>query len=252
MKKFISFILILALCIPLISPATAFAATTIKLNKTKLELHEGESYTLKLKGASGTVKWSSSKKSVATVSSKGKVKAVKEGKATITATYKNKTYKCAVTVISGKKADIIFTAFLTEDMSLEDYAKTFYGDNLKILNIKEYDDEHIAVTIYETDRLEMVKEIKNNYKDYAISLIADDNLKGIFTDVKTDKLFKNIKLYTDKEVFENTPFASVYAMIYFGFASDIIQAINLIDPEDRICNITIIDNATGEILLSID
>ncbi|HPU62602.1 MAG TPA: Ig-like domain-containing protein [Mobilitalea sp.] len=248
MKKFISFILILALCIPLISPATASAAT-IKLNKTKLELHEGESYTLKLKGASGTVKWSTSKKSVATVSSSGKVKAVKEGKATITATYKNKTYKCAVTVISGKKADIILTAILIDNMSLEDYAANFYGSNLKILDIKKYDDEHIAVTIYETDRLQMVKEFKDNYKDFALSLISDDNLKDVFNDVKTDKLFKNIKLYTDKEVFENTPFASVYAMIYFGFASDIIQAINLIDPEDRKCNLTIIDNTTGEILL---
>lgn len=68
------------------------------LNKTKLSLESGKTYTLKLKG-SNVKKWSSSNNSIATVSSKGKVTAKKDGKATITCLAKNnKKYKCTVTV----------------------------------------------------------------------------------------------------------------------------------------------------------
>ena len=48
--------------------------------------------------AKGTVKWSTSNKTVATVSSKGVIKGKKKGKATITAKTGGKTYKCVVTV----------------------------------------------------------------------------------------------------------------------------------------------------------
>lgn len=242
----------LAICIPLIRPETAYAAT-IKLNKTKLELHEGETYTLKLKGASGTVKWSTSKKSIATVSSKGKVKAIKEGQATITATYKNKKYKCTVTVLSGKKVDVIFTAFILGDVTIEEYAENYKANvpeylDANFLDVKVYDDQHISVTMYETDRLKLVKDINDNINEHASSLLSDDNLKDVFTDVKADKLFQNIKLYTDKKVYDKSPFASLIASIYFGIVSDVVQAVNLIDPEDRICIITIIDKTSGKIL----
>ena len=73
-------------------------------NKAKVKV--GKKYTLKLKYAAGkkaTVKkvtWKSSKKSVATVSSKGKVTAVKAGKATIAAT---------ITFKDGSKKKVKFT-----------------------------------------------------------------------------------------------------------------------------------------------
>lgn len=249
MKKFISFLLILALCIPLISPCEVYGATKINLNKTKIELHEGETYTLKLKGATGTVKWSSSKKSVATVSSKGKVKAVKKGKATITATYKNKKYKCTVNVLSGKKVDVIFTAYISEGTSLEDYVKYFEIDDLDFLDTKVYDDQHIAVTMYETDRKDAVKALKNNHDiliDTFLSKIK--GIENVFTDIEADELFQNIKLYTNKETYENSYIASVTASVYFQIISDAVQAFNLVEPKDRVYNITVIDNATGKIL----
>ncbi len=52
-----------------------------------------------MKGLSGNVKWSSSNKKVATVTSKGKVTAKKEGKATIKAKVGKKTFTCKVTVV---------------------------------------------------------------------------------------------------------------------------------------------------------
>ncbi|MBQ5473642.1 MAG: Ig-like domain-containing protein, partial [Lachnospiraceae bacterium] len=64
-------------------------------------LYEGKSTTLTVKKGSkkvSGVKWSTSNKKVATVSSKGKVTAKKKGTATITAKVSKKSYKCKVTV----------------------------------------------------------------------------------------------------------------------------------------------------------
>lgn len=77
--------------------------TTITLNKTKVSINKGKKKTLKatLKNAKGKkVVWKSSNKKVATVTSKGVVKAKKKGKATITATIKGTSIKakCTVTV----------------------------------------------------------------------------------------------------------------------------------------------------------
>ena len=80
----------------------------VKLNKTKATLEKGKTVTLKATLspadlAEKSVTWKSSNKKVATVSSKGKVKAVKAGTATITCTSKMTGAKatCKVTVING-------------------------------------------------------------------------------------------------------------------------------------------------------
>ena len=79
--------------------------TGITLNKKSLELERGEktkvTATIAPSNADGdkTVKWSSNKTSVATVSSDGTITAVAKGNATITATTSNgKTATCSVTV----------------------------------------------------------------------------------------------------------------------------------------------------------
>lgn len=81
------------------TPMTAQAATP-KLNKTSASMTVGSKMTLKLrnvkKGAS--VKWSSTKKTVAAVSAKGVVTAKSAGKATIKAVVNKKTLACKVTV----------------------------------------------------------------------------------------------------------------------------------------------------------
>ena len=99
--------LALSLAVPALLPAVPApltaraAAKTVKLNKTKATLYLGQTLQLKLNNAKGTVKWKSSKKAVATVSSKGKVTAKKKGSATITATNGKKSYKCKITVKKG-------------------------------------------------------------------------------------------------------------------------------------------------------
>lgn len=72
------------------------------LNKKKVSLIVGEKVTLKLKNWKKRVTWSSSKKSVATVSKKGVVRAKKKGKANITAKAGGKKYLCRVTVATAK------------------------------------------------------------------------------------------------------------------------------------------------------
>lgn len=80
---------------------TANYKITVKnptLNATKKTLKKGKSFTLKVTGAIGKVKYSTSKKSVATVTSKGKVTAKKKGKAVISVKANGVTLKCNVTV----------------------------------------------------------------------------------------------------------------------------------------------------------
>lgn len=81
---------------------TAQAATKVKINATKKTLVKGQTYTLKVSGTKKKVKWSTGKKSVSTVNSKGKVTAKAKGTATITAKVGSKKYTCKVTVETPK------------------------------------------------------------------------------------------------------------------------------------------------------
>ena len=85
---------------------TGIDVTSVSLDKTELELTEGDNETLvatiRPTGATNkNVSWSSNKESVATVDANGKVTAVKAGTATITVTTEDgsKTASCIVTVV---------------------------------------------------------------------------------------------------------------------------------------------------------
>ena len=85
--------------------ANTVAVKSVSLNKTTLSLQKGKSATLKAtitpsNATNKNVTWTTSDKSIATVSSTGVVKAVKKGKVTITVKTKDgaKTAKCTVTV----------------------------------------------------------------------------------------------------------------------------------------------------------
>ena len=105
MKKLISSILALFLLTSVISvfSISANAASSVKLSDTSITLIVGKSKTLKLQNTNKRVIWSSSKKSIATVNSKGKVIAKKPGKATITAKVSGKKYTCKVNVVKTFK-----------------------------------------------------------------------------------------------------------------------------------------------------
>lgn len=96
MKKLLAFVLAFAMIITIYQPSAAYAATKkIRLNAKTMTLQVGQKKTLKVKnaGKKAKLKWSSNKKSIATVSKKGVVKAVKAGNAVVT---------CKVTTKNGK------------------------------------------------------------------------------------------------------------------------------------------------------
>ena len=96
MKKLLAFVLAFAMIITIYQPSAAYAATKkIRLNAKTMTLQVGQKKTLKVKnaGKKAKLKWSSNKKSIATVSQKGVVKAVKVGNAVVT---------CKVTTKNGK------------------------------------------------------------------------------------------------------------------------------------------------------
>lgn len=111
--KIIALALAVAVLCPSIIPgadniSTAMAASykmTKKTTSTTLTI--GQKVTLKLspkklKVNTKKIKWTSSNKSIATVTSKGVVKGIRTGKVTITARYNKVSYKCKITVVKNR------------------------------------------------------------------------------------------------------------------------------------------------------
>lgn len=77
---FLAFLLVFCgsvITMDVVQTVPVFAASAVKLNKTKLTLKKGQTYQLKLSPDQKKVKWSSSKKTVVSVSKKGKLTAKK-------------------------------------------------------------------------------------------------------------------------------------------------------------------------------
>lgn len=99
-KRPVTGFLVFVLCISFaIGVIQTDAAGKVKLNKTKVSLEVGKTVNLKVYGTKKKVRWSSKKKSVATVSATGKVQAKKEGATQIVAKVSGKKYTCRVTVV---------------------------------------------------------------------------------------------------------------------------------------------------------
>jgi len=95
-----------------------FAAKSVKLNKTSISLYVKGTKQLKLKNYKKKVTWKSSNKKIATVTSKGLVKAIKKGKTVIIAkTANGKKYRCKVTVLGAKKPVVTSTPKVTPSIT---------------------------------------------------------------------------------------------------------------------------------------
>lgn len=96
------------------------AVSSVELDETNITLKEGETKTLKVtvkpdNATDKTVTWGSSKTDVATVDNTGKVSAIKEGVASITATSGGKSASCKVTV---EKAVVEVTSITLSETSV--------------------------------------------------------------------------------------------------------------------------------------
>lgn len=135
-KRLLSALLVAVMLLGIAMPQQAFAST-VRLNRSSLELYTGYSAPLVLKNAEN-VKWSSSSKAVAKVSSKGVVTAVDEGSCSIRAYDQDtrKTYTCTVKVRrkafsltqsmgTAKKDGTVYSL-----STLKNYIKSELGDTI--------------------------------------------------------------------------------------------------------------------------
>lgn len=97
-KKILKFSILLFLTYLLLPTAVVFAKSTPKISSKSASLYIGQTKTLYIYNTTSTAKWSSSKKSVATVTNKGLVKAKNPGRAIIKAKVGKRTLKCKVSV----------------------------------------------------------------------------------------------------------------------------------------------------------
>ena len=145
--KIISMILVMACIFTMVLPSNVEAAT-IKICKKSKTMYVGDSYTLYVVGTSEKAKWSSSNKKVATVSSKGKIKAKKVGKCTIKAKVGKKTYSCKLTVKKAGKT-------LTKEQAQADIEAACRAHGL--VSYPEYVNQLIASGEYdESERAELM------------------------------------------------------------------------------------------------
>ena len=117
-KKMISAFAVV-LCVTLLTPGVAQAKSQVALNKAKVTVCTGKTYTLKMTGISKKVKWSTSDKNVVAISKKsGKksekvtIKGINKGTATVAAKVKvgkkTKTFKCQVKVAGHKYSKVSY------------------------------------------------------------------------------------------------------------------------------------------------
>lgn len=118
-KKILILAMLLTFCTLMMTPVRAEAAAA-KLNKTKVVLEMGTQFKLKVKKASGKVKWFTSDKSVVKVK-KGVLTPVSVGSAKVTAKVSGRYLVCQVAVVD-------YTDMSVEQQEVVSYALQYLGN----------------------------------------------------------------------------------------------------------------------------
>ena len=179
MKRVRSIYAVMILCMIVLLGCTSFStevSAKAKINKKKVTIYVGKTVSLKVKNNKKKVKWSSTNKSVATVSTKGKVKAKKVGKATIIAKVGKKKYRCRITVKNKivknkteKKDEVIYSVKIENGLDVSaSYDRT-------IVKIYNYGNKNIYVGNPKADA-----DYISAYNILAGSEIYQSNRVGVF------------------------------------------------------------------------
>jgi hypothetical protein len=177
--------------------ANVVPVTGVSLNKTILELGEGQSETLSAtvtpeNASNKDVAWSSSDAEVATVDTAGKVTALKAGSATITVTTADggKTASCAVTVIqNGSYSDGQVITYLKSDKA-KDVPLIFMGDGFTSAQMGFGGRYEQVMTAFVAGLFDV--EPFKSYKEYfsVYIVVAVSNEEGVATpDHPVDNVF---------------------------------------------------------------
>lgn len=184
----------LALCFSLlvsvfsVTGQDAEAKKKIKLNKTKATIYVGKTVTLKVKGTKKKVKWSTSKKKVATVNKKGKVTGKKKGTAKITAKVAGKKLVCKVTVKKAKK----------QVPSIKATYDSIFGKM------------GVAVNLHQLQDKETLAHIKRHYS--SITLENEMKPEGLLWPefIKTEKAKKKTTKYVIPDTYKESTVPELY------------------------------------------
>ena len=146
---------------------------TISLDKEEITLEEGKTYNLKVTVSveGKSVTWTSGKESVATVDDNGKVTAVKEGEATITAKVDDKTATCKVKVT--KKAEE------------KPKSATLKKVTIQGATVDKIDDNNYSVTVTDKNKFSIVDDGK-----HVVVTLSDDKAKYSMTSLDAKNEFK--------------------------------------------------------------
>ncbi len=232
--------LALALTLTLISPVALPAAptatveaATIKINKTKKTLKVGQTYQLKITGTKKKVTWKSSKKTVATVTSKGKVKAKAVGKTNITATVGKKKFTCKITVKDADNKALATAPFNAKEVTAQGYSFVAPKDWISKTTTEngtyayatvptQQHVSHIAVAIQESD---------TNSLDYASIkevLSAQYTEETVYASL-TSQGYENLTISNFKTSDVETQLGTAFCLYYEANATVQEQPLNIIE-----------------------
>ena len=124
---------------------TAICTVTVAdmdISTNYVEVCAGDTTTLKVSGAKGPVTWKSAKKSIATISSTGKVKGVSVGETYVVAKVAETKFKCTVKVTSTPTTYENFRA------AQNTYLRDNYKDKKKLLAIYKYTYVKVKKVVY--------------------------------------------------------------------------------------------------------
>ncbi|MDF2588948.1 MAG: glycoside hydrolase family 18, partial [Anaerocolumna sp.] len=137
----------------------------IKISSQSVSLEENQSKTLKITGTTSKVNWSSNDKSVATVSSTGKVTAKSKGTATITASVAGKKLTSKVTV----KKPITTSTSTTNSNTLDSLTTSSQESSTKVVGY------YAAWAKYSGFTPDKIDASKLTHINYAFANIGSDN-----------------------------------------------------------------------------
>lgn len=235
MRKFLSIVFIIILCMSVAAPDVSYASS-IKLNKTKLELSVGKTYMLKLNGSSGSVTWTSSKKSVATVSSSGKISAIKEGKTVITAINKKKSFKCIVSVV-GAYVKVTVSDFFTGGEDISEYLSS-----TKFVQVVHVDDYTTTYTMTKSQQKNLLQFLKESFTE----LMGDKEIPNYYISFTPNDDFTSFDVVAEpKEYAEKS--SDDFTLVGVALYSALYQQFSGIEMEDTRYIIHVYDTEGNEI-----
>ncbi|SFB72931.1 Ig-like domain-containing protein [Butyrivibrio sp. YAB3001] len=254
MKKKLSLLLAIMLCITMLLPFSAVTANaaqkaTIKLNKSALSISLAKTYTLKatVTGKSQTVTWTTSNKNVVKVTKKGVVKPVNVGRAVITATANGKKATCVVTVYS---ADVRLNDFRGESSINKITMGTPYIDNYSYLAAGSYtayfDYYQHQAGQYNVAKAEVIKTLRGitlgaTKKDV---IVAYGNGTEEKFDKTTDKIYMIQSQSFGKEYFNGTKtLKNAKSVLVYTYGNNTSYAMRFyFDKNDKLISIVYTKN----------